>query len=89
MGWACKHCTFLNEDDAKDLCGVCDNPRKGDRSLALLLKDSKSNRTKTGGGKSKQMTLFGQVAVDPNNKKQSSRKVASQKAAPTVANDKK
>lgn len=35
------------------------------------------------------MTLFGQVAVDPNKKKKASRKVASQQAAPTVANDKK
>ena len=86
MGWACGACTFVNEDDTKSSCEICQNRREGIGS-GHSQDDSKAKRPKTG-GKSKQMTLFGKVVADPKEKKKASRKTESQRAAPVVAKDK-
>ena len=86
MGWACQACTFVNEDDTNFSCGICNTRRGGGGSG--LFKDSKSNRQKS--GKSKQMTLFGQVVVDPSEKKKAEiRKEPLQRAAPIVRSGQK
>lgn len=79
MTWACRDCTFINDDDTAYTCKVCDGRRDGGASgLSVTSKAKRPNN----GLKSKQVTLFGTFVGPKDAKERKSSRGTSKQVAP-------